>query len=109
MWSMMRSKRGELMTRRSGAERRSIVRRLAVAVIAGLIVHLLLFNFTKDDSDPPVCYSLVGYVVPCGNLSYAAASGAAGFVAVVLLIRRPGRTLRGVVAVGSHIRRKPVP
>ncbi len=81
------------MRRRRGVARRSIVGRRGAAVCAGLLVHLLLFNFTKDDSDPPVCYSLVGYAVPCGNVSYVAASGAAGSVAVALLVRRPGRTL----------------
>lgn len=42
------------MARPSGARgRSSIAGRLALAVIAGLVVHLLLFNASKDDSDPP--------------------------------------------------------
>jgi hypothetical protein len=53
--------------------------------MAGLVVHLLLTTFSKDDSDPPVCYSLIGYVVPCGNVSSAAASVSACVVAGVLL------------------------
>lgn len=81
------------MARPSGARgRSSIAGRLALAVIAGLVVHLLLFNASKDDSDPPVCYSLIGYEVPCGNLSYAAASVSACVVAGSLLrtgVRQP--------------------
>jgi hypothetical protein len=77
----------------SAAGRRSIVGRLACAVVAGVVVHLLLFNAGKDDSDPPVCHSLPGYVVPCGNLSYAAGAGTAGLVTVVLLWN-PARGVR---------------
>ena len=73
------------VNRRSGMKRNSIVRRVAVATIVGLVLHLLIYTQAKDDSDPPVCYSLIGYVVPCGNLSYAAASIGASFVAVLLL------------------------
>jgi hypothetical protein len=61
---------------------------MALVVVAGLVVHLLLLTTSKDDSDPPVCYSLIGYTVPCGNLSYAAAACTACVVAAVLL-RRP--------------------
>lgn len=73
------------MNWRSGAKRNSIVWRLAVAAIFGLVRHLLLYTQSKDDSDPPVCYSLFRYVVPCGNLSYVAASLGANSVAVLLL------------------------
>ena len=59
--------------------------RFAIALAVGLVVHLLLAAVAKDDSDPPVCHSLIGYVVPCGNLSYVAGAGAAGSVAVLLL------------------------
>jgi hypothetical protein len=81
------------MKRHAAAGRRSIVGRLACAVVAGVVVHLLLFNAGKDDSDPPVCQSLPGYVVPCGNLSYAAGAGTAGLVTVVLLWN-PARGVR---------------
>ena len=80
------------MGRRSGANGRWGSRRLALALAAGLLVHLLLFNASKDDSDPPVCYSLIGYEVPCGNLSYAAAAVTACLAAGLLLrgtARRP--------------------
>ena len=73
------------MGRGTGAQRQSTVGRLAVAVTAGLAAHLLLFNAGKDDSDPPVCHALLDYEVPCGNLSYAAASVTTGSLAVLLL------------------------
>lgn len=75
----------KLMRRRSGAGRNAIVGRLALAVIAGLIVHLLLFNAGKDESDERACYSIIGYEVPCGNLSIAAGSITTCLVAGLLL------------------------
>lgn len=75
------------MKRRRGAERNAIVGRFALAVIAGLIVHLLLFNAGKDESDDRACYSIIGYEVPCGNLSIAAGSITTCFVTALLLRR----------------------
>lgn len=75
------------MTQRRSAKRRHLAGPLATAAAVGLLVHLLLFTAGKDDSDPPVCHSLIGYDVPCGNLSYAAGSISACVVA--------GRLLRG--------------
>ena len=57
-----------------------------------------LFNAGKDEQSPSACYSLIGYDVPCGNLSYAAAAATTGAVAVLLLSGTPGRTsLLGLV------------
>lgn len=94
------------MKRRSDAKARSTAGRLALAVGAGLVVHLLLFNASKDDSYPHVCYSLIGYEVPCGNLSYAAGAVTTCLVAGFLLrgtARRPDQEREhGETTVGTH-------
>lgn len=36
------------------------------AAAAAAAVFVLLFPYSGNDSDPPECFSLLGYVVPCG-------------------------------------------
>lgn len=38
----------------------------AAASLAAVIVFVLLLPYSGDDTDPPECYSVFGYVVPCG-------------------------------------------
>jgi hypothetical protein len=59
---------------------------LGPAVIAGFVVFLLLFPFSGDDSDPPTCYSVFDYVVPCGSGLAVAAGLATGVVVAVGLL-----------------------
>lgn len=64
--------------------RGSIAGRLGLALLAGLLVHLLLFPASGDESNRD-CYSLIGYEVPCGNLSIAVGAVTTCLVAGVLL------------------------
>ena len=59
------------------------------AALAGLAVFVLLLPYSGNDSDPPECFSLLGYVVPCGlgpeqahGIGFAVAGG---IVAVALV------------------------
>jgi drug/metabolite transporter (DMT)-like permease len=36
------------------------------AALAAVGVFVLLLPYSGNDSDPPECFSLFGYVVPCG-------------------------------------------
>lgn len=62
------------------------------AAAVGILIVLLLFPASGIDRNPPECYSIFGYVVPCGaGLSAGLApAGAvvAGAVAYVLMRRR---------------------
>ncbi|MCA1569959.1 MAG: hypothetical protein LC798_06480 [Chloroflexi bacterium] len=63
-------------------------RNVALALLAGLVVLVLLFPGSGIDRQPPECYSVFGYVVPC-EAGWAVAAGAAtaGVVAMVLWLR----------------------
>jgi drug/metabolite transporter (DMT)-like permease len=39
---------------------------IITAVLAALVVFVLLLPWSGNDSDPPECFSVLGYVVPCG-------------------------------------------
>lgn len=39
---------------------------IVTAVLAALVVFVLLLPSSGNDSDPPECFSVFGYVVPCG-------------------------------------------
>ena len=68
------------------------VAKVALAVVAGLIVLVLLFPASGIQPIPPVCYSVFGYVVPCGEgWALAAGAAAAVFVGVTVWLKR-GRT-----------------
>lgn len=81
----------EQATKRSA---RPSARTFVVALLAGLAVLLLLFPGSGIDRQPPECYSMFGYTVPCGGgLALVAATLTAGIVGFALWIydRRPSR------------------
>ncbi|MEX1272120.1 MAG: hypothetical protein WEB55_06685 [Acidimicrobiia bacterium] len=39
---------------------------IVTAVLAALVVFVLLLPWSGNDSEPPECFSVFGYVVPCG-------------------------------------------
>lgn len=45
---------------------RSRYRAAVAAALAAVAVFALLFPYSGNDSDPPECFSPLGYVVPCG-------------------------------------------
>ena len=63
-------------------------RNTAFALLAGLVVLVLLFPGSGIDRQPPECYSVFGYIVPCED-GWAVAAGAAtaGVVALVQWLR----------------------
>jgi len=67
---------------------RAAVMRVAVALLAGLVVLVLLFPAHGIDPIPPQCFSLIGYTVPCAD-GFAPAAGAAtaGVVGLLLWLR----------------------
>jgi hypothetical protein len=62
----------------------STAAKVAIAVLAGLVVLVLLFPASGLDSSPPVCYSVLGYTVPCGG-GLAVVAGTATAAAIGLL------------------------
>ncbi len=59
--------------------------KLVIALLAGLVVVAALLPTRGVDSDPPVCWSMFDYVVPCGfGLALSAGAATAGLVALVL-------------------------
>jgi hypothetical protein len=69
-------------------------RTFVLVLLAGLAVLLLLFPGSGIDRQPPECYSMFGYTVPCGGqLALVAAAMAAGVVGFALWLydRRPSR------------------
>lgn len=82
----------------------SSIRRNRLSVVAALasavIVFVLLLPASGQDSDPPECFSVFGYVVPCGlgsdqphGVGFAAA-GSVVAVALVLVGSAVGRRQR---------------
>ncbi len=71
----------------TGSRATSSRRRVVVALLAGLVVFVLLFQWGGgQDSDPPTCFGMFGlWTVPCGGWP-AVAAGAltAGLVWLVL-------------------------
>lgn len=63
----------------------------AISGLAALLVFVLLFPYAGNDSDPPECFSVLGYVVPCGfgheqdqGVDFALAGAALGAALVVV-------------------------
>ncbi|MEX1171625.1 MAG: hypothetical protein WEG56_03325 [Chloroflexota bacterium] len=78
------------------------------ALLAGLVVLLLLFPGSGNSAQPPECYSMFGYVVPCDAwVSWAAGAAAAGLVGLVLWmnVENPDRVKSRAVelAVGEAL------
>ncbi len=64
---------------------RAKTRTIVVALLAGLAVLLLLFPASGIDPQPPVCYSMFGYVVPCDAwVAWAAGAATAGLVGLAM-------------------------
>ncbi|CAN5746459.1 hypothetical protein BH23ACT4_BH23ACT4_05970 [soil metagenome] len=62
-----------------------LAKRLIIAFPAGLVVFAALLPWHGVDSDPPVCWSMFDYVVPCGSgLALAAGAATAGIVGLAL-------------------------
>lgn len=65
---------------------------IIVAILAGLLVLLLLFPASGVDSDPPVCRSMLFYVVPCDRwvapLAGAVTAGLVGLASWKAIDRR---------------------
>lgn len=75
----------ERTTRRAG---RPSVGTIIVGLVAGAVALLLLFPGSGIDRQPPECYSVFGYVVPCdARVSWAAAVVTAGLVGSVLWLK----------------------
>jgi len=64
---------------------RPSARTVAIALVAGFAVLLLLFPASGIEPQPPVCYSMFGYVVPCDAwVAWAAGAATAGLVGLAL-------------------------
>jgi uncharacterized membrane protein YhhN len=60
---------------------------VAVALLAGLVALILLFPGSGNAAQPPTCYSIFGYVVPCDAwVSWVVAAATAGLVGIGLWI-----------------------
>jgi len=72
-------------TERQG--RRWTLAKVALALLAGLVVLVLLFPGSGVDTLPPQCVSVFGYSVPCaGGVAVAAGAATAGVVGLLLWI-----------------------
>ncbi|MEX0825865.1 MAG: hypothetical protein WD184_03775 [Acidimicrobiia bacterium] len=54
--------------------------RIIFPLVAGLVVLVLLLPWSGIDPFPPECYSILGYVVPCGGGFAPASAIATAFV-----------------------------
>lgn len=64
--------------------------KVAMALLAGIVVLVLLLPASGIEPIPPVCYSVFGYTVPC-DAGWALAAGAATAGVVGLLLWIAGR------------------
>lgn len=75
-----------------------MIRRTAIAsLVAAVLVFALLLPTSGHDSDPPECFAMLGYVVPCGfgpgwgqGMGFALAGAVVG-AALVLIGSAVGR------------------
>jgi hypothetical protein len=68
-------------------------RTIVVALLAGLAVVLLLFPGSGIDRQPPECYSMFGYVVPCDAwVAWAVGAATAAVVGLALWMIDRGRS-----------------
>ena len=76
------------MERKKEQGARMTVTKVAVALLAGLVVLVLLFPASGIDPLPPQCFSVLGYTVPCGGgLAVAAGAATAGVVGLSLWLK----------------------
>jgi len=71
----------------------SIVATIGVALLAGVAAFVLLLPIAGVDTDPPECWSMFGYTVPCG-FALGMFAGAAVFLLVGLAFWRRSRHRR---------------
>lgn len=73
------------MEQTTGRSARPSVWTIIVGLLAGLLVLLILVPATVATSDPPVCWAMLFYVVPCdGWVAPLAAAMTAGLVGLGL-------------------------
>lgn len=73
--------------------------KVAMALLAGLVVLVLLFPVSQVDTLPVQCLSVFGYGVPCGaGWSPAAAAATAGIIGLLLWLWNRWRMRRSDVA-----------
>lgn len=59
--------------------------KLGIALLAGLLTIALLLPWSGVDTDPPECFSMFDYTVPCGSgLAFAAGAAVVGLVGLVV-------------------------
>lgn len=59
--------------------------RIALSILAGVVVLVLLAPASGADTLPPQCWAMLGYSVPCGSaLSLAAGAATAGIIGLAL-------------------------
>jgi hypothetical protein len=69
----------------TGSRTRPVTRTIVVALLAGLVVLVLLVPGSGIDRQPPECYSVFGYVVPCDAwVAWAAGAATASIVGLGL-------------------------
>lgn len=67
--------------------RRWTLAKVAMALLAGIAVLVLLLPASGIEPQPPVCYSVFGYTVPCdAGWTLAAGAATAGVVGWLLWI-----------------------
>jgi hypothetical protein len=80
------------MERTEGPRTWSTAAKVAIAVLAGLVVLVLLFPASGVDTLPTECYSVFGYTVPCGGgLAVAAGTATAAVTGILLWIAGRGK------------------
>ncbi len=84
------------MEREPKRRARSRATTIFVALLSGLVVLLLLFPASGVTTDPPECYAMLAYVVPCEAwIAWSVGAVTAGVVALAwdrssgALISRP--------------------
>jgi hypothetical protein len=64
------------------------VAKVAVALLAGLVVLVLLYPVAIAETLPPQCFSVFGYGVPCdAGWSLAAGAATAGILGLLLWLK----------------------
>jgi hypothetical protein len=75
------------MEQTTGSSTQPRTRTIVVGLLAGVVVLVLLFPGSGIDRQPPECYSMFGYVVPCDAwVAWAAGAATAGVVGLALWV-----------------------
>lgn len=73
---------------------RGYIQGALAGVISALLVAFLLVPVSGVDTDPPVCYSALGYSVPCGPGWGLGAAAVVGLLVGWAVLRLVGRERR---------------